>query len=231
MTQPGENTPQSTELPTIHRTPVTAPVPPEIPTSPAIPTTPHVKPAELAEAVRQVEREKSRRKIARRALIGAAGVGLCVGAVELGPTLVKDAGLYTEQQLQDALQAGVQQGRQAVLAELKQLEGVSLDVAIGITEVAGLAIKFIVKPILDLSNTIAGDILGALAGAASGAQSLLAHFGQHVSYLDAVVTLLTSWQQNVSQEQLASYAQTDVAATEAYLRALKAKIDATPPPT
>jgi|GEM_PF-988849 hypothetical protein len=180
---------------------------------------------QMVQAIEQVERNKNRRKLTRRALLGAAGVGVCAGAVVAAPLVVEKAGYYTKQELDQALQNGIQQGRQELLAELRNLEGVGLDVAISLAGLADFAVVHIVKPLADLNATIQGDILGALAAGVAQAQSALAHVNVHIGILDNLESLLNQWHTNVSQDQLGQYAVQDVTQAEIYLKALKKKID------
>ncbi len=194
---------------------------------------------ELAKAMQLVERKRSRGKIARRVLIGAAAAGLCAGAVELGPTVLQKAGEYTKSELQDAFNSGVEAGRQALLAELAQIEGVTLEGAIGIAKLTQLGIQYVVMPLARLATTIEGDALQVLTDAVSTARTNLAHFNVNVPWLDSLQTLLSTWRDNVQQlpESLNTYATTDITAAEMYLAALQAKIRAeqsaqpTPSPT
>ncbi|WIG59601.1 MAG: hypothetical protein OJF49_002348 [Ktedonobacterales bacterium] len=185
-----------------------------------------ISPAQLAEAVRQVEREKDQRKFRRRALLGVAGLGVCAGAAALAPVAVKEAGLYTQKQLDDALSAGVEQGRQAVLNELRNLEGFALDGAIEVADLTRIGVTYIVKPLADLTSTITGDLLQVLANGVSGARDALSHINVHIGVLDNIYDLFTTWRANVTQDQLGNYAVADVTLAEAYLKALKQKIDA-----
>ena len=55
-------------------------------------------------------------------------------------------------------------GRQALLSELAQLEGVPIDAAIEVAKLTRLAVLYIVKPVAQLFATIAGDALGGAPG-------------------------------------------------------------------
>lgn len=202
-------------------------------------TAPTISPAQLAEAVRAVEREKSKRQFGRRALLGVAGLGLCCGAAAAAPIAVQKVGLYTQQQLDDALQAGIQQGRQAVLAELRNLEGLAIEDAIIVADLTRRGVTFYVKPLADLVSTLAGDALAGLANVVSFARDHTPDaniLGLDVhSSLTALANVLNQWHEAVAGDPLGKYLVTDVTAAEAYLKALQQKINGqdtgTPQPT
>jgi hypothetical protein len=202
-------------------------------------TAPTISPAQLADAVRAVEREKSKRQFGRRALLGVAGLGLCCGAAAAAPIAVQKIGLYTQQQLDDALQAGIQQGRQAVLAELRNLEGLAIEDAIIVADLTRRGVTFYVKPLADLVSTLAGDALAGLANVVSFARDHTPDaniLGLDVhSSLTALANVLNQWHDAVAGDPLGKYLVTDVTAAEAYLKALQQKINGqdtgTPQPT
>src|SRR5690242_12519130 len=85
-------------------------------------------------------------KVARRVLLTAGGLALCGGAVALSPIAINKAGQYTAEKIDEALAAGAANARLALLHELENLEGVSIDVALGVANLTKLAVKFIVGP-------------------------------------------------------------------------------------
>lgn len=193
-----------------------------------------VSPEALAQAMQLVNRRNQRGKLARRGLLLAAGAGLCVGAVELGPRAIQQAGYYTEQDIKNALAAGVLQGRQALLAELGQLEGITLDGAIGVAELTRFGVDKIVVPLANLAITVGGDSLGILSGALSSARSNLARVNVHVDWLDNLQGLVDTWRGSLPDNAtLTRYADADIISAESYLKALQARIQAeqsgTPP--
>ena len=211
---------------------------PEIP--PTYPTlnpigaeaTAQVRSGQIAKTVERAEpqpQNKNRGKVTRRVLIGAASVGVCAGAVKLAPLAVEKAGYYTKQELDQALQNGIAQGREELLAELRDLEGIGLDAAIAIAKITKFAVQYIVKPLADLNSTISGDIIGFLAAGVSKALSFLRGIpgfpSDALSALQNVESLLSTWHKTVSQDVLGQYAVQDVTAAEAYLEALQKKIN------
>src|SRR5271166_454240 len=91
--------------------PATAAVPtPEVPQG-AVVIAPQVQTQQIRQAMEQMERKKNRGKVTRRVLLGVVGVGVCAGAIEAAPFLVEQAGYHTKQELDQAVQAGIAQGR------------------------------------------------------------------------------------------------------------------------
>jgi hypothetical protein len=191
-----------------------------------------VQSGQIANSVERAEPKepnKSRGKVTRRVLIGAATVGVCAGAVKLAPLAVEKAGYYTKQELDQALQNGIAQGREELLAELRDLEGIGIDAAITIAKITKFAVQNIVKPLADLNSTISGDIIGFLAAGVGKALSFLRGIpgfpGDALSALQNVEELLSTWHKTVAQDVLGQYAVQDVTAAEAYLEALQQKIN------
>jgi hypothetical protein len=195
---------------------------------------------ELAKAITIVERKRTRGKITRRVLVGVAAVGVCAGAVEFGPAALRQAGDLTKTELQNAFDSGVEAGRQALLNELAQLEGVTLEGAIGIAKLTQLAVQYVVVPLAKLTATIEGDALQVLIDAVSTARSDLTNLHVPVpQWLANLQDLLTTWRDSVQQlpQGLSTYATADIVSAEIYLEALQTKIraeqsaQATPSPT
>lgn len=163
----------------------------------------------------------------RRALIGTvAAAAVCAGGVALAPTAEKMVENASQAAIDAAYKAGIQAGRQALLAELRNLEGVPLDAAIEVAEVTRLAVLYIVRPVSQLFATIAGDALSVLLSALSTAKSKLASINVHISQLDQLTSLLTQWKNNVKQLpiEITQYATHDIDSAENYLKSLKKTI-------
>ena len=218
------------------------PVPSQEPTLPpaaATVTTTTISPALLAQAVRQVEKDQSRRRWGRRALLGVVGIGACCAVAEATPFAIRQVGLYTKQQLDDALQAGIQQGREQVLAELRNLEGVALADAVAVADLTRRGVSNYVKPLADLASRVAGDALGGMAAVVGFARDHVPNatvLGLNVhDALDNLAQLLTTWDTTVASDPLGAYVQQDVTKAEAYLKSLQRTINgsgnnATPTP-
>ena len=222
-------------------------VPPGTPAQP--PATPtsgppaQVSPSDLAKALNQAERQRGRRKLRRRALLAGTGVvataAVCAGAVEFGPGLLQKAGEYTKAELAQAFQEGIQEGRQAVLNELKQLEGISIEAAIDVAGVTQFTFDKLIIPLSQLTVTITGDALEVLANAVQSARTNLARINVTIGLLDNIQQLLTQWRNNLPDPTVlnayASYTDAQIQGAETYLRALQKRINApetsTPSPT
>ena len=215
MTQPG-NPYNSTPINTQTTAPAT-------PTSTTAPTVPPSDP----------KKSGSSGKIARRALLAGVGIGACVAGVELAPTALKKVGEFTQAEIQDAFGAGVDSGRKAVLEELSQIEGLTIDGAIGAAELTRLAVKFIVLPVSRLVSTIEGGALDVLHNALQSAKDNLAKINVHISQLDGLEDMVGQWRDNINQlpTSLDKYANADIDSAESYLKALQKKITAEKQPS
>lgn len=172
-------------------------------------------------------------QLGRRALVGVAAVSVCAAGVALTPTAEKLVQQVGQQAMQDAYNAGIAAGRQALLGELTQLEDVSLEGAIEVAKLTRLAVLYIVRPVAQLFATIVGDALGGLIAALTSAQQHLASINVQISQLDQIKSLLSDWQHGVAQLpiDLTKYATADIDSAENYLRALKKHIDQQMTPT
>lgn len=170
-------------------------------------------------------------EVSRRALLVTAGLGVCAAGVVATPLALKYAEEQAQQAAAHALQDGIDQGKAAILAELEELGDVSIDTAISVAELTKLGVKYIVQPLSSLVATIAGDAILALKNAVDNVRNFAGNFGYHNDQLDALSTLLGTWHDNLTQlpQSLASYANADITSAEAYLKSLKAMIDANKP--
>lgn len=184
------------------------------------PTTPGAAPVATG------EHKRGTGALGRRALVGVAAVSVCAAGVALTPTAERIAQQVGQQAVEDAYAAGIAAGRQALLSELAQLEGVPLDAAIQVAELTRLAVLYIVRPVAQLFATVAGDALGGFIAAISSAQDHLSSINIHISQLDQLKSLLSQWQQGVQQLPIAltQYATADIDSAENYLKALKKQI-------
>ncbi|HEX9036541.1 MAG TPA: hypothetical protein VF808_06070 [Ktedonobacterales bacterium] len=186
---------------------------------------PTVTSTQAPEPVRPAAGKRSG-KFGRRALIGAAAVSVCAAGVALAPAAEQALQAASKKAIDDAYAAGIAAGRQALMSELAQLEGVPLDVAITVAEVTRMAVLYIVRPVAGLFATIAGDALALLLAGLSSAKSNLASINVHISQLDQLTALLTSWKNNITQLpiQITDYTTHDIDSAENYLKALKRHI-------
>lgn len=183
----------------------------EQPTAPAIPAN---------------AKQADKGKLGRRALVGVAAVSVCAAGVALTPTAERLAQQVGQAAIDQAYAAGIAAGRQALLGELAQLEGVPIDAAIEVAKLTRLAVLYIVRPVAQLFATITGDALGGLVAAINSAQSHLASINVHIDQLDQLKSLFSEWQKGVEQLPVAltHYATADIDSAENYLKSLKKQI-------
>lgn len=177
-------------------------------------------------------------KVARRALLAAGGLAVCGGAVALTPLALEQAGKYTEQQLKAAVAAAENNAKLAVYKELENLEGVGLDIVIKVAQFTQLLVNYIVVPVFTLLTKIGSGALDVLIAAVSGAINTLNFIHVDTSVLAALKATLTAWKTNeidTMATYFSTYANADLTATETYLLALQARVQAaqtsTPVPT
>ncbi|HLH61472.1 MAG TPA: hypothetical protein VKV20_07270 [Ktedonobacteraceae bacterium] len=184
---------------------------------------------------RPTPRKKKKKAVSRRKLLlGAIALGgTAVAAYELAPHVpaaLENAGTNIEHQIQDAFNRGVAAGGEAVRKEfinaLDDLEGVSLDAAIGAAKLTRTAYDVFVSPIVTLSATIAGDFLSAISLALQTGRGWLDKINYGSATLDALQTVVDSWVKqahNLPQHWQAA-TDTDLDGAQSYLRALQRKI-------
>src|SRR5271166_1181984 len=114
-------------------------------------------------------------------------------------------------------------GRQALAHELTSLEGVTLDDAIKAAEITQAAVRFLVLPLAQLVATIGGDGLAVLLAALTTATNVLASVDISVTALSGLRDTVASWHEHIASLPMAltSYATSDIASAEVYLKALK----------
>ncbi len=184
---------------------------------------------------RSTRRKKKKKSVSRRKLLlGAIAIGgTAVAAYELAPHIpaaLENAGTNIEHQIQDAFNRGVAAGGEAVRKEfinsLDNLEGVSLDGAIGAAKLTRTAYDVFVSPIVTLSATIAGDFLSAVSVALQTGRGWLDKINYGSSTLNALQTVVDSWVKqahNLPQHWQAA-TDTDLDGAQSYLHALQRKI-------
>jgi hypothetical protein len=149
------------------------------------------------------------RRIGRRRLLGAtATVGVCGAAALVAPHLVPLA----QQEL-----------KTLAVSELKNVEGVSLDAAIQGAASTRAAVKVIVLPVARLVAFLGSGALDVLLATLGGAHNALSFLHLSTSVLDALETVVTSWQSGLHALPIAlsAYADADINSAEAYLKALR----------
>ena len=153
------------------------------------------------------------RRIARRALITtAAAAGVCAAGAVAAPYVVPAA----EQRLEDAALS-------AALKQLTALEGVPIDAAIRAAEITRAAVSVIVLPVARLVALLGSGALALLLRSLDGAHAALAFIHADTTGVDALRTMVASWQAGIAGLPIAldAYLTADITSAEAYLKALK----------
>ena len=190
---------------------------------------------EPEEVVKPKPGKAKKKRVSRRKmlLIGAAAAGTAVAGYELLPKVphaLEQAGTNVEHQLQQAFNNGVTAGEEAVRKEfinaLDNLEGVSLDAAIGAARLTRVAYDVFVSPLVTLAATVADDFLSITLAALIKARSWLQQINADNATLAALQTVLQSWenQAHTMPKKLQTITETDLDGAQAYLRALQRKI-------
>jgi hypothetical protein len=165
---------------------------------------------------------KANSPVGRRALLVTAGLGVCAAGAAATPFIAGKVGELTQDAVNQALQDGIQQGREAVLAELSQLEGVTLDGAIAIAELTKLAVTYVAVPVSRLVAGVGTAALQGFADALSTAQDALGKIGQHSDQIDGLHTVVISWKTALGAAPtiLSDITIKDISSAETYLKAL-----------
>jgi hypothetical protein len=164
--------------------------------------------------------------VARRALLITAGLGACAAGAAATPFIAGKVGELTQDAANAAYQAGISAGREALLAELSQLEGVTLDGAIAIAGLTKLAVNYVALPVSRLVAGVGTSALQGFADALSLAQDALSKVGQHNDQIDSLHDLVLTWKTalGASPTILSDIANQDISSAETYLKALDTKI-------
>jgi hypothetical protein len=180
---------------------------------------------------------RRKKKITRRGMLlglgAAAATGAGVAAYELVPKIpgaLNSATTNIEHQLEDAFNKGVAQGaanaKKALLNELDNIEGFTIDGAIGAAKLTRVAYDVFVSPIVKVGAVITGDFLKTMLNAVTTARGWLKNAYLDNGILQAVQTVLQSWVDQVAHmpQQLDAITNTDLDGAQSYLNALHAKI-------
>jgi hypothetical protein len=185
----------------------------------------------------EVAKPNSNNPVARRALLVTAGLGACAAGAAATPFIAGKVGELSQDAANAAFQAGVNAGREALLAELSQLEDVTLEGAIAIAELTKLAVNYVALPVSKMVAGVGTTALQGFADALSTAQDALGKFGQHLDQIDRLHDLVISWKTALAASPaiLSDIANKDINSAEKYLKALDEKVKTsktgTPTPT
>jgi hypothetical protein len=161
---------------------------------------------------------KTRRSgIGRRAfLLTATTAALCGAGALAAPRAIP------------ALEAQAQaMARTAMLRELDELEGVSLDAAIQAAELTRLGVRTIVLPLARFVALVGERALDLLLKSVDAARAALSTLRLNTAPLDAFRDVVISWQNGVATLPvgLNGYLTADIESAEMYLRALKRLVE------
>jgi hypothetical protein len=151
--------------------------------------------------------------VGRRAFFATAATATVCGAGALAaPKLIP----VLESKAQDMARA-------ALLNELGNLEGVSLDAAIRAAELTRIAVKVIVLPLARFVALVGAGAFAALGKALELAHNALAALRLDTTALDAFRAVVASWRGGITSLPIAldAYTTADIDSGERYLRALR----------
>lgn len=185
--------------------------------TPQAPTALETAPEATAGPVKATLRQPTRSRVGRRVfLVTATTAALCgVGAVA-APRVIPS--------LEEQAQA---MGRAAILNEIGDLEGVSLDAAIRAAEVTRKAVKLLVIPLARFVAVVGVGAFALMLRVVDLVRGGAYPLGLNIAHLDALQAMALSWQRGVSALPIAldTYLTADIESAEKYLRALKQLAD------
>jgi hypothetical protein len=166
---------------------------------------------------------EERRKMGRRALIAAAGLGVVGAVVAEKDNILSGVGNLTQQEIQNAVTAG----RRALAEELANLEGVAITGAVDVAQITHNAVNLFVLPIVNVLAGLTEITLDVAAGAVEKAQSFTQLLHIDIQALQTLDTIFKQWEANVAVFPIAVKSLNDVETgnAEKYLTALKAKLE------
>lgn len=178
----------------------------------------HAAPAApTAETTAMVSGASRSAHFGRRAFIVGATTGILCGV-----------GVVAAPRALPALEAQAQAlARTAVLNEIGELEGVSLDAAINAAELTRQAVSVIVLPLARFVSFVGTGALDLLLKSVDAARSALSILHLSTTLLDAFREVIVSWRGGVNTlpVTLDRLLTADISSAEAYLHALKRLTD------
>ncbi len=165
---------------------------------------------------------EERRKMGRRALIAAAGLGVVGVAVAEKDRLLQGAGDLAQQEIQNAFNAG----RRALAEEIASLEGVGIDLAVDVADITHNAVNFFVIPIVKLLTGVTDfslDVAYNALDVIKGAGKLVGLEPSAITFLQQTVK---TWKANADTFPIVAQSLNNVDTQNAktYLTALKTKL-------
>lgn len=164
-----------------------------------------------------------RKKMGRRALIAAVGLGIVGVGVAEAPKILDGVGNLTKQELQQA----INYGRQQLARELLTVEEIGVDTAVTVSDILHNAVNMFVLPIANLLAGLTEITLGVASAAVEKAQGFTQLIGTDIQALQSLDNILKQWKVNVSAFPYAitSINNIDTKAAHTYLSALKIKLE------
>ena len=146
----------------------------------------------------------------RRVLITTAAAAVVVGGAAIAAPRVAPA---MEQRIEQAA--------------IGELEGISIDAALEAAEVTRAAVQVIVLPVANLVALLGSGALDVLLGALQLAHNALAFVHGSTEAVDQLHTVIASWKAGLTELPIAlnAYSNADIGSAEAYLRALKKRVN------
>ena len=155
-------------------------------------------------------------RLGRRAFLAVATAGVCGAGVIAAPRIAP----YVEDRIHQA-------ELDAVLGEITNLEGVSLDAAIQAAEITRAGVQIIVLPVARLVAAVGGGGLGLVLHSLDIARAALSLAHAPSGPLDNLRAVVASWQQGMTSLPIAltSYSTADITSAELYLKTLKRQVE------
>jgi hypothetical protein len=171
------------------------------------------------------EPSSSRRKFLIGAgVVAAGGAGVGLLASQPGPkTIIPQVANNVDKQVKEA----TDQAKRELLASLDTIENFTLQGAIDAARLTRTAYDVFVSPIIKFGAAVTSDFLRGMLNAFKFARNALRGINQDNTTLAAIEKVLQSWVDQAQNlpKQLDAITDTDLDGAQAYLRALKQKIE------
>ena len=164
-----------------------------------------------------------RKRMGRRALIAAAGLGVVgIGAAE-APKILDGVGQLTNQEIQNAINFG----RQQLAKELVVIEDIAINTAIEVADVTRGAVDNFVVPIVSILTSVTEVTLNVARGTVEKVQGAAGLINLDIAALTQLDGILKAWQDGVAKvpQTVKAIGDTDTTHAHTYLAALKLKLD------
>jgi hypothetical protein len=164
-----------------------------------------------------------RRKMGRRALIAAAGLGVVGIAVAEKDNILNGVGNLASEEIQNAINAG----RKALAQELVNLEGVAITGAEDAANVTYNLVNTFLVPVAGFLSSIGEVTLETTGFAIEKVQQFASVLHIDAGFLTNLDNMLKGWQANVAAfpTVVASLNNTEHSSAVTYLTNLKAKLE------